>query len=588
MQRFSYPAGETTTSRIKTLVLHLETARGSADADALLSAVQMAREDLDDETRPIGVALWYTAAEVFCARHGRDELLATWKSVIAPENLGVWTRVLRGAESPLDAFHQLDGLGSEEIRIGRWETVEESSTRWRGRISLSHDPRFEGDGLLGLARAAELRAIPAMFGLHPGEVTQFESTRSQAGRSGAVGQEYLVTWGNQAYRELPFTGGLGLLAGASAAIHAPLTGAIGAALGLAAGAMAGLMLHRDRVNRAQSKAQSYRLRALERSSQLREAARTKLLDEGSVIAGLYRLGPRLGTGGNGVIYQATRLADNLSVAVKLLRPAVAHDGVASDRLRREAEAMGLAWHPNVVELFDQGTLPNGTTYLVMELLKGESLATRLSREKPMTPEQVLPIALDLCDALSAVHSAGVIHRDIKPGNVYLARVDTPSGPRDRVKLLDFGIARVEWAETKLTQFGAPLGTPGYMAPEQEAGEEIDPRADLYALGAVLYECLTGRPPPRERQSFTDPGERSSGVQPAQPDLPPAWAEILRRATATNPRDRYHDAKLLREAIVAARDNPAPQHSSSALPRRIGGKTAPVAQREACPGRAGFV
>ena len=553
MHRTSFPAGETSVSRIKTLVLHLEIARGRSDADALLGALQFSREDLEDETRPVGVALWHKAAELFVDRHGRDALADTWPGVLAPENLGVWTRVLRGAESPQDAFRQLDGMGTEEFRIARWETVESAPTRWRGCINLTHDPRFERDGLLGLARVAELRAIPVMFGLPPGKVTLADNTsRSLAGRSGAIGQEYSVTWSLQAYRELPFTGGVGLLAGASAALHAPLTGAIGAGLGLGLGLVTGVLLHRDRVNRARGQAQHYRLRALERSSQLREAARSKLLDEGSVIAGLYRLGSRLGTGGSGVIYQATRLSDNLPVAIKLLRPAVAHDEVASDRLRREAEAMGLAWHPNVVELFDQGSLPNGTTYLVMELLRGESLATRLARLGTLTPEQVLPLALELCDALSAVHSAGVIHRDIKPGNVFLATEEGPSGPRERVKLLDFGIARVEWAETKLTQFGAPLGTPGYMAPEQEAGDEIDPRADLFSVGAVLFECLAGHPPaPTDRLSLPSAEDRTSGVLPSLPPLPAAWADFLRRAIAGNPRERFSDAKSMREALLAA-------------------------------------
>jgi serine/threonine-protein kinase len=545
MHRPSFPAGETTISRIKTLVLHLRTRLGQPDADALLGALQLSQEDLEDETRPVGVVLWHRAVEFFAARHGRDALLDTWSSVLAPDNLGVWTRVLRGADSPQDAFRQLNGLGSGEIRTGRWETVASSERLWRGRITLAHDPRLEQGGLLALARAAELRAIPAMFGLDPGQVTLSDGvTRSQAGRSNSFGQEYTVAWRTRSPGLLPAASGLGLLAGSGAALHSPTAGAIGAALGLGLGLAAGVLLLRDRQNRAQGYAQRIRLRALERSSQLREAARSKLLEEGSVIAGLYRLGPRLGTGGNGVIYQATRLADSLPVAIKLLRPAVAHDGVASDRLRREAEAMGLAWHPNVVELFDQGTLPNGTTYLVMELLRGETLATRLTRRGLMTPEQALPIAVELCDAIGAVHSAGVIHRDIKPGNVFLAEEQLPSGRRERLKLLDFGIARVEWAETKLTQFGAPLGTPGYMAPEQAAGEEIDHRADLYSIGAVLHECLTGSPPPSERRSLPDAPDPTSS-------LAPPWAAFLRRALAPAPRDRFPDARSMREALLAA-------------------------------------
>src|SRR4029079_10934499 len=124
------------------------------------------------------------------------------------------------------------------------------------------------------------------------------------------------------------------------------------------------------------------------------------------------------------------------------------------------------------------------------LLRGESLAVRL-RKGPLTPEQLMPIAVQVCDAIGAVHAAGIVHRDLKPANIFI----TPIDGGERVKLLDFGIARVEWEETRLTNMGAPLGTPGYMSPEQEAGGTIDARSDVFALGAVLYECLVGEPPP---------------------------------------------------------------------------------------------
>src|SRR5262249_13792222 len=154
------------------------------------------------------------------------------------------------------------------------------------------------------------------------------------------------------------------------------------------------------------------------------------------------------SGATGVIYEAVRMFDGQPVAIKLLRVAAAHEAVASDRLRREAEALGLSWHPNVVEVLDHGHLPDGTAYLVMELLTGESLAARLSAKGRLTPRELLPIALQVCDALAAVHAAGVVHRDLKPSNIFLVAerdqaAQAERGP-DRVKLLDFGIARVEW------------------------------------------------------------------------------------------------------------------------------------------------
>src|SRR5205085_35338 len=165
----------------------------------------------------------------------------------------------------------------------------------------------------------------------------------------------------------------------------------------------------------------------------------------------------------------------------LLRAAVAQDSVASDRLAREAEALRLMWHFNVVELYDYGTLPDGTSYIVMELLRGETLATRLGRQQKIPPNELVPLVDQICDALSAMHAAGVIHRDLKPSNVYLCDNTNLCASNNwifkdltapRVKVFDFGIARVEWAETRITNIGVPLGTPGYMPPEQEAGETI--------------------------------------------------------------------------------------------------------------------
>src|ERR1700677_3351493 len=124
--------------------------------------------------------------------------------------------------------------------------------------------------------------------------------------------------------------------------------------------------------------------------------------EGSVAAGQYRILRRMGSGATGVIYEAARISDGMPVAIKLLRAAAAHEAVASDRLRREAEALGLAWHPNVVEVIDHGYLPDGTAYLVMELLPGESLASRLQSKGKLSTRELLPIAMQLCDALGAV------------------------------------------------------------------------------------------------------------------------------------------------------------------------------------------
>jgi serine/threonine-protein kinase len=275
-----------------------------------------------------------------------------------------------------------------------------------------------------------------------------------------------------------------------------------------------------------------------------------------VLAGQYRLTEKLGIGANGTIWEAERLANGELVAIKMLRAAVAHDTIAADRLRREAAALGLAWHPNVVEVYEDGHLPDGTSYLVMQRLHGESLASRLHRIGALTPDELMPIALQLCDALGAVHAAGIVHRDVKPSNIFLAE-EAGSGP-PHVKVLDFGIARVEWAETRLTNANAPLGTPGYMSPEQEQGQEIDHRSDLYAVGGVLYECLTGFAPPFRASELwrrSDPeSETESGVQRALRAIPLDFRQVIEKAMAPLPRDRYADARSLREALLELRKN----------------------------------
>ncbi len=165
---------------------------------------------------------------------------------------------------------------------------------------------------------------------------------------------------------------------------------------------------------------------------------------------------------------------------------------------------------------------------------------------PWLPPSSVPIALEVCDALIAVHAAGVVHRDLKPSNVFLTKVSDGRG--ERVRILDFGIARVEWAEPRLTMTGMPIGTPGYMSPEQEQGVEIDGRSDIYAFGALLYRCLTNTAPPEGLgQLLSD--ARAPNVEPLLRPLPDGWRTIVRRATHPLPRERFPDARALRQALT---------------------------------------
>jgi hypothetical protein len=567
MNRHDFPTGQANIGLLKALHRSLSAEKGTAVADGWLRTIRMVGADFSDETRGIPLSALHRALTTFADVASREAIPRAWKYLIAPDSLGVWVRVLRGTTEPAEAFARLDAVDSQYGGTTRWETTATQRGRWQGRVNIAHDPALEADGLLRLARLAELAAVPALFG-YPG------ATVRALGGDAAPGliQEYEVTWSvPDAAASGALGGAVGLVVGAipmvahigmpahvgTSSLYALIAGVAGAT-----GALAGVVRARDQLRRAENHAQQTRVHALERSLSLKEAhesgAGANL--EGTVAAGQYRILQRMGAGSTGVIYEAVRISDGLPVAIKLLRVAAAHDAVASDRLRREAEALGLSWHPNVVEVIDHGYLPDGTAYLVMELLPGESLANRLRSRVRLTPQEVLPIALQMCDALAAVHAAGVVHRDVKPSNVLLSvDRDDPGGP-ERVKLLDFGIARVEWEETRITNTGGPLGTPGYMSPEQETGEGgVDGRSDLFALGAMLFECLAGEPPPPRTPSGlmrTDDGlslRTDSGTQKASSLVPPAWRIVIDRAMAAQPSDRFPDARAFAQALRGLRE-----------------------------------
>ncbi|HSY25845.1 MAG TPA: serine/threonine-protein kinase [Polyangiaceae bacterium] len=578
MNHRTFPGGQTGTAVLKALARTLTAEKGAVATDAWLRAIRMVRDDLEDETRLIPLATLHRALVAFSERLPRDAIARSSAYLVAPDCLGVWVRILRGTTEPAEAFSRMDSADSQYGRTTRWETLAKGRGRWRGRVSVGHDPTLEVDGLLRLARLAELAAVPALFG-YPGATARAVSESGP--RVTGITQHYEVTWSAPnplASGALGAAVGLVLGLGVWLALAAtgapgggvsPVVGATVVAVAGLGGTLLGTMLAREQMRRAQASAQQMRVYALERSLSLKEAhergAGGQL--EGTVAAGQYRIVRRMGSGATGVIYEAVRISDGMPVAIKLLRAAAAHEAVASDRLRREAEALGLSWHPNVVEVIDHGHLPDGTAYLVMELLHGESLAARVQTRGRLSPQELLPVAVDICDALAAVHAAGVIHRDLKPSNIYLA-LEQPSG-RERVKLLDFGIARVEWEETRITNTGGPLGTPGYMSPEQEAGTaDVDARSDIFALGALLFECLVGEPPPPQtpsglvRTRSATVLRLDSGTQKAAAFVPPAWRAVIEKSMAVSPANRYQDARSLGQALRALRDADSNAEASS--------------------------
>ncbi len=216
---------------------------------------------------------------------------------------------------------------------------------------------------------------------------------------------------------------------------------------------------------------------------------------GAEIAKRFRLERQLGSGGMGSVWAATHLVTQKSVALKFLHEK-RDDEAARRRMLREARAACAVQHPNVVAVHDVIEGEDGTPILVMDLLRGESLAGKLAREKTLSAVDAAAVVRPILSALAAAHAAGIVHRDLKPDNVFLV-----DGACSNVRILDFGVAKLSGKDAatketnRLTETGAMIGTPHYMAPEQAFGEsDIDARADLWAVGAVLYECLAGVPP----------------------------------------------------------------------------------------------
>jgi serine/threonine-protein kinase len=219
---------------------------------------------------------------------------------------------------------------------------------------------------------------------------------------------------------------------------------------------------------------------------------------GQVIGGRYRITGVLGEGGMGVVYVGEQQMGSTirKVAVKTLHPHLSKDPSVLQRFHRECGTVAQLEHPNTIKFFDFGATPDGTLYIAMEFVNGEPLSSVLEKGGAIQPERVLKIIRQMCGALDEAHEQGIVHRDLKPDNVILT---VRAGETDFVKVLDFGIAaRTESAdakkEQKLTQQGMVLGTPPYMSPEQFTGKELDRRSDVYSLGVMAYEMLTGRLP----------------------------------------------------------------------------------------------
>jgi serine/threonine-protein kinase len=287
--------------------------------------------------------------------------------------------------------------------------------------------------------------------------------------------------------------------------------------------------------------------------------------EPTLLAERYQVGELIATGGMGTVYRAVDTHLGRPVAVKVLKRVLADDATFLERFRREARAAAAISHPGVARVFDYGEL-SSEPFMVMELVDGDTLAQRIARLGRLPWEQAFAIAEQVASALSAAHAHGVIHRDVKPANILIDR-------SDRVKVTDFGIARAVRATT-LTRPGMVLGSANYVAPEQAQGNPVGPAADLYSLGCVLFESVTGNTPYQGRNAVAIATQHVSSPVPdprAQvPELPAAAAALIMRSLGKQPGDRFADGSTMAAALYAARAGRDPSKPSedqtTTLPR----------------------
>lgn len=305
---------------------------------------------------------------------------------------------------------------------------------------------------------------------------------------------------------------------------------------------------------------------------------TALPTAGTVLDQRYVIQREIARGAAGIVYAAEHRYTKRPVALKVLGLATRHDAESRRRLLGEAEALNRVRHPAIVEVLDAGELEPLGPYLVTELLAGRTLQGILTARRRLGIEETIAIGRTLAEALAHAHARGVIHRDLKPGNVFVLRDE--SG-REGVKLFDFGVARVVPSGERVTLPGALIGTPEYMAPEQLLAQDpIDHRADVYALGVTLYECLTGSVP--FEGSFGEVLLKSSTqpmppVRSVNPDVPEALARVVERALARDPDARFADMHAFGRALSAARAS-TPDRPPTSGPAGILSSTVGAGQR----------
>jgi eukaryotic-like serine/threonine-protein kinase len=286
---------------------------------------------------------------------------------------------------------------------------------------------------------------------------------------------------------------------------------------------------------------------------------------GTILAERYKILSVIGQGGMGTVFQATHLDLDRPVAIKVLNPQQITKKAAVLRFHNEARTAGSIGHPNICEVYDLGTLPSGSPYIVMEYLTGDTLAAHIARHGKLDAIEAMDIIAQVLAGLSAAHGKGIVHRDIKPENILLV-----SKPRPMVKILDFGVSKMlgddPYGEGEdvlsLTRTGMVMGTPYYMSAEQARGErDLDGRVDVYACGVMLYEALAGKRPyiaPNYNALLIQiVGKAPTPLTQHNPSVPPSLEAMVKRAMERDRNRRFQSATEFRTALLGLRAELAP-------------------------------
>lgn len=573
---------------LKTYLLRIRAEKGDRAVRTILTNAGIDPAMIDNETGWVSSLAAKRALRDICELLGMDGLRQRGAWVTNAEALGAMVRMLRSAEYPIDAYEYLAENAREVTRVGTWEIAyvsakgpkkdssaasedddEESSAQEPSKpkeksrvqaVRLVYRPRTDGydepekldtaaEALLCAAREGELAGMPRIWGLPDARITH--ETCLAKGDSACT---YLCEWELPAARSVTWIVALFAAAVCAALVGipgGPVAAVLGAIIAGALGAASARFWERGKRDVASRTFERNRIAALERGLDLKgEATQMAVPGEltGTVLGGKYRIGRKIGSGGIGVVYAAEHTSLGHEVAVKVLRGAAAKDGGEIARLRREAYIQVHVDHPNVARVHDLDQMPDGSMYVVMERLHGRSLADKLSREHVVAPGFAIPVFIGVSRALAAAHKKGVVHRDLKPGNIFLCEDGT-------CKVLDFGMSKLTSAES-LTQAGYTLGTPEYMAPEQCIGANVVAQTDFYALGVLMYEALTGELPilAQSRRELLDLHQRQVPVSMRQrrPDLniPEALDQVVMKCLKKSIVDRPDSAEELEKMLAA--------------------------------------